>query len=313
MTKEYQVIIVGGGPAGISALLWCHSLGLRAMMLEGAAELGGQLLEMFHPTDDYPGLPAETGRQLRDRFEAHLRALKLEWRVSCRVTMIDAPARRVRCNGETITAHALILATGAHTRRLGVPGEDEFVGRGVSYSATGDGWRFAGREVCVVGGGDSAFDDCLILAEMCPRVTLLHHSNKFRARESWKEAVFSHPRINVITPVEVTSIGTNDAEPGAERSLHLMLRDCATGESRTFATGGLFVRIGIAPNSELVRGQLELDAEHYIVTDRAQRTSVEHVYAAGDVCHPVCLSVATAVGQGAVAAKDIAERLKAGA
>jgi thioredoxin reductase (NADPH) len=275
-------------------------------MLERAAELGGQMLEMFHPTFDYPGLPAATGRDLRDRFESHLRELKLEWRTNCRVDEINVRERRLVCDGEVIAAHALVLATGARTRRLGVPGEVELAGRGISYSGTGDRQKFAGRDVCVVGGGDSAFDDCLILAEVCPRVTLIHRSGNFRARQGWKDAVFSHPRINVITNAEITAVS------GDDRQLRLSLRDRVTNATRELITGGLFVRIGIEPNTEMVRGQLELDAEGYIVVDRAQRASAGRVYAAGDVCRPVCLSVATAVGQGAVAAKDIAERLKAG-
>jgi thioredoxin reductase (NADPH) len=106
LTNDYQVIVVGGGPAGCSALLWCHSTGLRAVLLERERELGGQLLEMFHPTDDYPGLPARTGRELRDYFEAHLRGLELEWRVGCRVTEVSVRERRVVCDGEELTAPA---------------------------------------------------------------------------------------------------------------------------------------------------------------------------------------------------------------
>lgn len=304
MSREYQVVIVGGGPTGISALLWCHSVGLSAVMLERKTELGGQMLEMFHQTDDYPGLPAQTGRELRDHFESHLRKLNLEWRVGCDISEINVRERRVICNGETLKAQALILATGARTRKLNVPGEDEFSGRLVSYSGMADKEKFAGRSVGVTGGGDSAFDDCLLLAELCPQVTLIHRSENFRARQSWKDAVFSHPRINIITNSEITAIGGNAQE------LQLSLRDLKTGESRVVTTGGLFIRIGIEPNTQQVQGQLELDREGYIVVDRAQRTSVENVYAAGDVCRPVCLSIATAVGQGAVAVKDIAEGLK---
>jgi len=288
----------------MSALVWCHSLALRALLLERAPELGGQLLQMFHRVIDYPGIIAQQGRELRDRFEAHLKELKLEWRVGCRIAEIHLRDRRVVSDGEPLDCRAMIIATGARKRRLGVPGEAEFEGRGVSYTATRDHQAFAGREVCVVGGGDSAFENCLILAQVCPRVTLIHRSANFRARPAWRAQVLEHPRISVITDAEVEAIR------GEQQVSSLVVENKRTGESTIIPAQGVFIRIGTAPNTELIRGQIELDEAGFIKTDQRQRTSVDLVYAAGDVCRPVCLSVATAVGQGAVAAKDIAERQK---
>jgi thioredoxin reductase (NADPH) len=302
--RDYEVIIIGGGPGGMSALLWCQALDLRARLLERAPELGGQLLQMFHRVTDYPGLIAPNGRELRDRFEAHLREMKLEWRVNCRIEELDLRDRRLVCDGQPLSCQAIILALGARKRRLGVPGEAEFEGRGVSYSATRDHRDFAGREVCVVGGGDSAFENCLILARLCPRVTLIHRSTRFRARPAWVEQVRQHPRISVITEAEVRGI------QGASQVSGVIIEEQKTGGRRIIPAEGVFIRIGMAPNTESVRGQLELDEDGFIKTDQRQRTSAELVYAAGDVCRPACLSVATAVGQGAVAAKDISEVLK---
>jgi len=302
--QNYDVIIIGGGPGGMGALLWCHSLNLRAVLLECAPELGGQLLQMFHRVVDYPGIIAPNGRELRDRFEAHLRELGLEWRVGCAVGEIDLRDRHLVCDGERFSSRAMILATGARKRRLGVPGEAEFEGRGVSFSATRDHQAFAGREVCVVGGGDSAFENCLILARACPRVTLIHRSANFRARPAWAKQVFEHPRIAVITDAEVKAI------QGERQVTSVTVEEKKTGRMTIIPTQGVFIRIGTAPNTECVRGRLELDEAGFIRTDQRQRTSVAGVYAAGDVCRPVCLSAATAVGHGAIAAKDIAEGIK---
>jgi thioredoxin reductase (NADPH) len=301
---DYDVLIVGGGPGGISALLWCHSLNLRALLLERAPELGGQLLQMYHRVIDYPGLIAQNGRELRDRFEEHLRQLELEWRVGSRLEEIRLRDRHLICDGQSLSSRALILATGARKRRLGVPGEDEFEGRGVSFSATRDHQAFAGREVCVVGGGDTAFENSLLLARVCPRVTLIHRSSSFRARQSWVSEVFNHPRIKVLTNTTVKAI-----EGGSEVE-RLIVENTITGRRAVLPTQGLFIRIGMAPNTESFQGQLELDEAGFIKTDQRQRTSLELVYAVGDVCRPICLSVATAVGQGAIAAKDIAEMVK---
>jgi thioredoxin reductase (NADPH) len=286
----------------MSSLLWCHSLNLRGLMLEQAAEPGGQMLLMHHPIRDYPGLLPENGRELRDHFENHLRQLQLEWQTGCDIKTVDLQSRTVSCNGRQLSAQALVIATGVRKRRLGIPGE-EF--KGVSDSATRDQMWLAGREVCVIGGGDSAFEDSLILARVCPRVTLVHRSGNFRARRLWLDEVFNHPRIAVITDSEVKAISGNAGEISG-----VIIEDRKTRAQQTLPVQGLVVQIGVAPQTEFLAGQLELDPDGFIKTDQRQRTSAEMVYATGDVTRPVCLSVASAVGQGAIAIKDIAEILR---
>jgi thioredoxin reductase (NADPH) len=300
--KSYDVIIIGGGPAGMSALIWCHSLDLKAALLEQAPELGGQMLQMFHRITDYPGLMVEDGRELRDHFLAHLNELKLDYRTGCRIEEIDLRERRLLCDGEIINGGAVIIATGARKRRLGIPGEERFAAHGVSYSATRDHSLYAGKKVCVIGGGDSAVENSLILARICPHVTLIHRSDKFRARDQWRTEARESPRISIITHALVTAI------EGDQKVERLIIEDARSGERKTIETEGVFVRIGIAPNTEPFRDQIELAEDGYIQVDRHQRTSREMVYAAGDVCRPVCLSVATAVGQGTIAAKDISNQ-----
>ncbi len=301
---NYDVIIFGGGPAGMSALIWCYSLGLRGVLIEQAAELGGQTLQMFHRVIDYPGLIAENGRELRDHFAAQLDELQLDYRTSCKVEEVDLSERRARCDGEWLQARGMIIATGARKRRLGVPGEDEFEIRGVSFSATRDHSLYAGKKVAVIGGGDSAVENSLILARVCPSVTLIHRSDRYRAREDWLKQARENPRVTIINNAEVKAI------EGGDHVERLIIEDTIRRETKTIETEGVFIRIGVAPNTEIFCGQIELDEAGFIKTDQRQRTSAEMVYAAGDVCRPVSLSVATAVGHGAIAAKGIAMKLQ---
>lgn len=299
---NFDVIIIGGGPAGISSLLWCNSLGLNAVLLEQADELGGQLLQMFHRVIDYPGLMAESGRELRDHFAAQLDELKLKYRLGCKLEDINLRERSLRCNGEKLQSRAIILATGARKRRLGIPGEDRFaIQGGVSFTATRDHGLYAGKNVCVIGGGDSAVENANILSRVCPHVTLIHRSDNFRARAEWLNEARQTTNIRFLTGFDAKAI------EGRDRVEQLVVEEIQTGELKPIETEGVFIRVGIAPNTEAFRRQIELDESGYIKTDQRQRTSVEWVYAAGDVCKPVCLSVATATGHGAIAAKDVKE------
>ncbi|HEV2664164.1 MAG TPA: FAD-dependent oxidoreductase [Blastocatellia bacterium] len=303
--SDYDVIIMGGGPAGMSALIWSHSLGLRGVLFEQSPELGGQMPEMFHRVLDYPGLIAENGRELRDHFAAQLDQLQVDYRTGRRVEEVDLSQCRARFDGEWMRCEAIIIATGARKRRLGIPGEERFEIRGVSFSATRDHSLYAGKKVSVIGGGDSAVQNSLLLARICPSITLIHRSDRYRARPDWLEQAREDPRITIIDNAEVTAI------EGSDKVESLAIRDTRTGEIKSIETEGVFIRVGVAPNTEIFRGQVEMDEAGFIKTDQRQRTSVEMVYAAGDVCRPVSLSVATAVGHGAIAAKDIAVTLQA--
>jgi len=287
----------------MSALIWCYSLGLRGVLLEQSPELGGQMTQMSHRVLDYPGLVVENGRELRDHFVAQLDLLQLDYRTACNLEEVNLGERRGRCDGQWLQARGMIIATGARKRRLGIPGEDRFEIRGVSFSATRDHSLYAGKKVSVIGGGDSAVQNSLILARVCPGVTLIHRSDKYRAREDWLKEARENPRITIIDNAEAKAIEGGDS---VER---LIIEDTRTRELKTIETEGVFIRVGVAPNTEMFRGQIDMDEAGYIKTDQRQRTSAEMVYAVGDVCRPVSLSVATAVGHGAVAMKDIAETL----
>jgi thioredoxin reductase (NADPH) len=296
---QFDVIILGGGPAGMSALLWCQSLGLKGLLLEPAPELGGQMRVMFHQIFDYPGLPGLTGAEMRDHFQSHLDQLRLAYRTGCKIEQADLISLRVHCDGEWLKAHALILGTGARKRRLGIPGEDRFEIAGVSFSGTRDHSLYAGKTVCVIGGGDSAVENANILSRICPQVHLIHQSDRFRARQAWFEEAKQAPNIIFHPFTRVLAI------EGTDRVERILLEDLKSNQNRELAVEGVFIKVGITPNTEMFRGQIDLDEAGYIKTNESQATSLEGVFAAGDVCRPLCLSVATAVGHGAIAVKAI--------
>jgi thioredoxin reductase (NADPH) len=305
MKQESDVAIIGGGPAGMSALIWCHSLGLRGVLLEQAPRLGGQLMELFHQVVDYPGLPSQNGIVLRDSMVRHVQALELSPALSRRIEDLSLSKREMAIGTDRLSAAAIVIATGARKRRLGIPGESDLEGKGVSFSATRDHADFKGKRVCVVGGGDSAVEGSLTLAKVCESVTLILRSDRPRARREWLDGVRQDKRISMRTNTVVTRILGDSTVTG------IIVGNSKTGEQESLETDGVFIRVGITPNSEPFRDQLALDREGYIQTDQRQRTQIPMVYAAGDICRPRCFSVATAVGQAAIAVKDIAENLRA--
>jgi thioredoxin reductase (NADPH) len=304
--RELDVAIVGAGPAGMSAAVWAHTLKLRHAVLDAGDAPGGQLRRAFDRIVDYPGIAeAKDGAELATRFVRHLDSLGIHvWRGAA-VTRIDVAS----CTVETaaagrVAARFLILATGVRPRKLAVPGEADVVGRGMSPSAAKYADRFRGERVLVIGGGDAAFEEAIILAEGCEHVTLAHRGERFRARADFRDRVRAHPRIRLLTNTRLEAI------EGDERVERAQLR----GPEERFAVdvAGVFVCVGVVPNAEFVAGQLDLDDRGYIRTDVRQGTSADRVYAAGDVCSGSSFTIAAAVGQGAAAVKDVQRRLSAG-
>ena len=305
MNKD--VAIIGGGAAGLSSLIWCNSLGLEAVLFEASSELGGQMPRMYHRVIDYPGLLPGNGTELRDRFVEHVDRLNLIRNCLLKDTVVaiigSSSEFLVRSVSQEIAATAVILAMGARVRQLEVPGAREFEGNGVSFSATRDHPLVAGKNVVVVGGGDSAVENSLILARVCRHVYLIHRSDRFRAREEWLTEARNNDRITVMSNSHVTAINGNSS------ITHVDIRDNLTGITKTIPAEGVFVRIGMAPNSELVSLLLRLDSDGFVEVDSHQQTSVEMIYAAGDICGAVNRSVSAAAGHGAIAAKHIARKL----
>ncbi len=262
------------------------------------------MLEMHHPVVDYPGLLPQNGSELRDHFAEHISRLGLKYRLNAEVLSLDPTSCTVDSSIGQLRADAIVLAMGARKRRLEIPGERHFDGKGVSYSATRDHPTFIGKEVVVVGGGDSAVENSLILARVCPQVTLIHRSDRFRARPQWLEKAREHPSIRMLTNSVVCAIHGDHAPS------HVVVEDLKTGRQQEIAAQGVFIKIGMAPNSELVSGLVTMDEDGFIKVNQNQETSRPKIYAAGDITRPVCLSVATATGHAANAIKHIAKGME---
>ncbi|HEX6184533.1 MAG TPA: FAD-dependent oxidoreductase [Pyrinomonadaceae bacterium] len=302
----HDVIIIGAGPAGLSAALWCDELGLDTLVVEQAAEVGGQLLRVHNAVENYLGARAANGRELRDLFAAQVEEKEFDLWTEAEIESIDVRARRVRLrSGEDLQAIALVIATGVRRRRLGVPGETEFAGRGVLESGRLERDAVAGEDVLVVGGGDAAVENALLLAETCATVTLVHRGKSLSARPEFAERLRGEHRVTVFTETTLERILGGERVESAE-----ILRAGALKPMRV-AVRGVVVRVGVEPNTELFEGQLERDARGYVVVGAAQETSAEMVFAVGDVSNPLAPTISGATGAGATAAKVIASRLTA--
>jgi thioredoxin reductase (NADPH) len=301
----YDVLIIGAGAAGLSAALWCDELGLDALVLEERAEVGGQLLWVHNPIENYLGSRAANGRELRDAFAAQVADAEFDLWTGVEIESVDLSAKRVSLrSGEELQSIFMIIATGLRRRRLGVPGEAEFAGRGMIESAARDRESFAGRDVVVVGGGDAAVENALLLAEVCPTVTLVHRGKKLRARSEFVERLQGTHCVTLFTESELVSVVGGASVEAVE------IRRRGALKPFQMAVGGVLVRVGYEPNTELFRGQIEQDEHGYLRVTSEQETTVDNVFAAGDVASPLAPTVSGAVGAGATAAKIMAARLR---
>ena len=299
-----DVIIAGGGPAGISALIWCSRLGLDAVLLERSGQLGGQLARVYNAIIDYPGLWAENGRELQEKLTQHVNQLGCSVQYDSEIERIQLADKRVITKHGEYQAKMLILCTGANDRRLGVPGEKEMIERGELYSVARDKSRFAGKQVAVIGGGDRAFEGALLLAEHGAAVTLVHRSKEFRARMEFVQLAKKHPQIQIITNTMVMRIHDNTRVQSIE------LYSAEAGKKWTLPAHAVFVRIGIQPANYLIREQVKTDEDGYIIVDDFGETSVSGVFAGGDLCtRPLFSSITSSVYQGMRAARSISYRI----
>jgi thioredoxin reductase (NADPH) len=302
----HDVIIIGAGPAGLSAALWCDELGLDTLVIEQAAEVGGQLLRVHNPVENYLGARAANGRELRDLFAAQVEEREFDLWTEAEIESVDLKAKRLRLrSGEELQSIALVAATGVRRRRLGVEGEEEFAGRGMLESGRLERDSVAGEDVLVVGGGDAAAENALLLAETCATVTLVHRGKTLSARAEFAERVRDDHRITVFNEATLRRI------LGTERVESVEISRAGALKPMRMAVRGVLIRVGVEPNTELFAGQLHTDERGYVVVTGEQETSAEMVFAVGDVSNPLAPTVSGAAGAGATAAKVIASRLNA--
>jgi len=305
--QVYDLLIIGGGPAGLTAAIYAGRAALKALVLSGAPMPGGQVANT-DLVENYPGFPegiagAELAQRMHDQANRFVDQIVPDY-----VTGVDFSTTpfTVQTASQTYRGRTVIVATGAYPRRLGVPGEKTFYGRGVSTCATCDGFFYKDKRVVVVGGGDSAIDEGLFLTKFAREVIVIHRRDELRACKSFQERAFANPKMRFVWDSVVEEVLGDQTVTGVR------VRNVKTDEESVIEADGVFVYVGLVPGTKWFDGQLELDPQGYVVTDRRQHTSVPGVLAAGDVQNPDFRQVVIAASSGAMAVIE-AERFLSGA
>jgi thioredoxin reductase (NADPH) len=295
VNRQYDLIIVGGGPGGLTAGLYGARANLKTLVLERYIP-GGQLANT-ELVEDYPGFESILGPDLAAKMEAHARNFGMELKnSSAEEIKVDGDDRIVVTDGETYSVKAVIVATGGSPVLLGVPGEKEFAGKGVSYCAICDGAFFKNQVIAVVGGGDAAVEEGTFLTRYGSKVYIIHRRDKFRAQKIIQQRAFENPKLEVMWNTVVEEI------TGREKVERLQIRNVATKDATTLDVGAIFVFIGFHPNNQLFPKDVKRDENGYIVTDFRMQTTVPGIYAVGDVRQQLARQVTNAVGDGTTAA-----------
>ncbi len=304
--QTYDVVIVGGGPAGLTAGIYAGRSGLKTVIVEKGLP-GGQIAQTDE-VENYPGFPEGiSGPELANRMAEQAKKFGAE------IVMDEVTGLEVQDDGflvkgfeKNYKAKSVIIATGANPKKLGVPGEEKFYGRGVSTCATCDGFFYRDKEVVVVGGGDAAVEEGIYLTKFAKKVTIIHRRDELRANKVAQQRAFANPKIEFLWSHVVTEILGEDQVSGVR------VRNLKTGEEYVYPTDGVFVFIGSVPNTEFLKGVVELRPDGYIAVRDEIYTSVPGIFAAGDVADPIYKQLATSVGAGTRAAmtaeKWLAER-----
>ncbi len=297
MSQLYDLVIIGAGPAGLTAGIYASRAGLKTLLLEKAFA-GGQMVSTFQ-IENYSGFPEGIGgTELTALMQAQVEKLGLS------LTTLEVKEIIPQADGSLLLKHSqgtlitrsLIIASGAQPRLLGVPGEERLRGRGVSFCATCDGAFFRDESLVVVGGGNSALDEAIFLTRFASQVTIVHRRNKLRAEKFLQEKAFQNPKIKFIWDSVVTEVG------GENKVEYVRLKNVKNGQSSQIPVGGVFMYIGLTPNTGFLGGLVPLDKQGFIPTGEDMATQIPGVFAAGDVRSKEVRQIATAVGDGAIAA-----------
>ena len=294
----YDVVIIGSGPAGLAAAIYAERAELNAIVIEKNVVSGGQVLTTYE-VDNYPGEKGIGGYDLGMKFREHADSLGAEF-VEDEVIRIEAdgPVKRVVCAGDTYETKTVIIATGASHRKLGIPGEEELAGMGVSYCATCDGAFFRKKTTAVIGGGDVAIEDAIFLSRLCEKVYLVHRRDELRGAKSLQKKLFS------LDNVEIVWDSVPERIQGEDKVESLVVSNVKTGETRELELQGVFVAVGISPNSEVFQGTVEME-NGYIKAGEDCATSCPGIFAAGDVRTKNLRQIVTAVADGANAVTGV--------
>lgn len=304
MEKIYDLIIIGSGPAGLCAAIYAQRAKLSCITIERNYMSGGQVINTYE-VDNYPGLPGINGFDMAEQFRAHAEKLGAEFAEAEveKIELMEDGVKKITADGCQYYAKTIIVATGAKHRTLSVKGEEELSGMGVSYCATCDGAFFKNKTVAVVGGGDVAVEDAIFLARGCEKVYLIHRRDELRAAKVLQEAALEEENIIPVWNSVVTEITGNDKVESAK------IQNVVTKEEQELLVEGVFVAVGIVPNTELFQGLLALDDNGYILAGEDGRTSVEGIFAAGDVRTKQLRQIVTAAADGANAVTSAQEYL----
>lgn len=299
--KMRDLVIIGAGPAGLSAGIYGKRAGLDTLIIEETGIGGGQVLTTYD-VDNYPGLPGISGMELGTKMQEHATSAGVEF-LETSVTGIEdgGSVKRIQTSKETIEAKAVIIATGAAHNHLGIPGEEELGGMGVSYCATCDGAFFRGRVTAVIGGGDVALEDAIFLARGCSKVYLIHRRDEFRGARKLADIVKATENIEIIYDTIPDSI------EGSEAVERLNVHNVKTSESKTLDVDGVFIAVGTHPITDYLKGVVDMDERGYIKAGEDCRTNVPGIYAAGDVRTKALRQIVTAASDGACAVTSATE------